>query len=87
LWHIEADSRGIISKFPKIVLDTVWRVVPHCGEMRDEDLDAEVKTRAPKQHKEKLREIAISRHLKLSDIVREAIREKIEREVRLGEKV
>jgi predicted transcriptional regulator len=43
-------------------------------------LDAELKTRVLKQHKRKLQEIAISRHLKVSDIMREAIREKIERE-------
>jgi hypothetical protein len=45
--------------------------------MRNEALDAELKTRVPKQHKRKLREIAVSRHLKVSDILREAIREKI----------
>jgi predicted transcriptional regulator len=50
--------------------------------MRDEALDAELKTRVPKQHKKKLREIAVSRHLKVSDILREAIREKIEGEAR-----
>jgi hypothetical protein len=49
--------------------------------MRDDDLDAEVKTRVPKQYKRKLREIAISRHLKLSDILREAFREKIARDL------
>jgi predicted transcriptional regulator len=50
--------------------------------MRDEALDAELKTRVPKQHKKRLREIAVSRHLKVSDILREAIREKIEGEAR-----
>ncbi len=54
------------------------RLVTHCGEMKNEVLDAELKTRVPKQHKKKLNEIAISRHLKVSDILREAIREKIE---------
>jgi hypothetical protein len=48
--------------------------------MRDDALDAELKTRVPKQHKKKLREIAVSRHLKVSDVLREAIREKIQRE-------
>lgn len=45
-------------------------------------MDAELKTRVPKQHKKRLREIAVSRHLKVSDILREAIREKIEGEAR-----
>lgn len=48
--------------------------------MRDEVLDADVKARVPKTHKRRLRELAQSRHLKTSDILREAIREKIERE-------
>jgi len=45
--------------------------------MRDEALDAVLKARVPKQVKKKLREIAVSRHLKLSDIFREALREKL----------
>jgi hypothetical protein len=51
--------------------------------MRNEDeaLDAELKTRVPKEHKKKVREMATSRHLKVSDILREAIREKIEQKV------
>jgi predicted transcriptional regulator len=49
--------------------------------MRNEVLDNELKTRVPKQVKTKLREIAVSRHLKLSDILREAFREKIERDI------
>jgi hypothetical protein len=53
--------------------------------MRDQALDAELKTRVPKQHKRKLRAIALSRHLKVSDILREAIREKIEGEAKLRE--
>jgi hypothetical protein len=53
--------------------------------MRDETLDAELKTRVPKQHKKRLREIAVSRHLKVSDILREAIREKIEGEAKTRE--
>lgn len=68
--------------FRKFPIDGAWRVVPHCVEMRDEALDAELKTRVPKQHKKRLREIAVSRHLKVSDILREAIREKIEGEAR-----
>jgi predicted transcriptional regulator len=47
--------------------------------MRNETLDAEIKTRIPKGQKRRLRELAVSRHLKTSDILREAIREKIER--------
>ena len=50
-------------------------------DMRNEVLDNELKTRVPKQVKTKLREIAVSRHLKLSDILREAFREKIERDI------
>lgn len=46
--------------------------------MKSEVLDAEVKTRIPKAHKHRLKAMAISRHLKLADILREAIREKIE---------
>jgi hypothetical protein len=45
--------------------------------MRNETLDTELKTRVPKEYKKRLREIAVSRHLKVSDILREAIREKI----------
>jgi hypothetical protein len=48
--------------------------------MKNEVLDAEVRARVPKQYKKKFREIAISRHLKVSDILREAIREKLLRD-------
>lgn len=41
-------------------------------------LDAEVKARIPEAQKNKLQEIARDRHLKMADIIREAIREKIE---------
>jgi predicted transcriptional regulator len=60
----------------------MWRDVEHCGEMRNDVLDTELKTRVPKQVKKKLREIAVSRHLKVSDILREAFREKIDRETK-----
>jgi len=53
--------------------------------MRDDALDAELKTRVSKRDKKKLRKIAGSRHLKVSDVLREAIREKIERETKSGE--
>jgi len=49
--------------------------------MRNEALDAELKTRVPRQHKKRLREIAAARHLKVSDILREAIREKLVRDI------
>jgi predicted transcriptional regulator len=45
--------------------------------MDAETLDAEVKARIPEDQKKRLREIARERHLKLADIVREALREKI----------
>ncbi len=61
--------------------------MPHCGDMRNETLDAELKTRVPKEDKKKFRKIATSRHLKVSDILREAIREKIERDVEKAEAV
>jgi predicted transcriptional regulator len=48
--------------------------------MRNDALDAELKTRVAKQDKKKLRQIADSRHLKVSDILREAIREKLIRD-------
>jgi hypothetical protein len=48
--------------------------------MREELLDETVKTRLPRAHKKSLRAIAIARHLKMADVVREAIREKIERD-------
>jgi hypothetical protein len=55
--------------------------VSRCGtlrhEMKNELLDAEVKTRIPKAHKKLLRDLAFSRHLKVADILREAIREKL----------
>jgi uncharacterized UPF0146 family protein len=49
--------------------------------MKNETLDSELKARVPRQHKKKLHEIAISRHLKVSDILREAIREKLVRDI------
>ena len=52
-----------------------------CDAMRNEALDAELKTRVPRQHKKRLREIAAARHLKVSDILREAIREKLVRDI------
>jgi len=42
-----------------------------------EALDAEIKTLLPKEHKDRLQVIARRRHLKLSDILREAIRDKL----------
>lgn len=45
--------------------------------MDAEPLDAEVKARIPEGHKKQLEQIARGRHLKVADIVREAIREKI----------
>lgn len=55
--------------------------VPQLGTvMREELLDETVKTRLPKAHKKSLRAIAISRHLKVADVIREAIREKIARD-------
>jgi hypothetical protein len=47
-------------------------------------LDAEVKTRIPKAHKKRLQAIAIARHLKLADILREAIREKLSSDANAG---
>jgi hypothetical protein len=78
---VDTYSR-LFSNFLQILIDAAWRVVPHCGDMRNEALDAELKTRVTKQHKKRLREIAVSRHLKVSDILREAIREKIDRETK-----
>jgi Ribbon-helix-helix protein, copG family len=43
--------------------------------MRRPRLDAEIKTRLPNRTKETLQQIAEDRHLELSDIVREALRE------------
>lgn len=45
--------------------------------MDTETLDAEVKARIPEGEKKHLQRIAIERHLKLADIIREALREKI----------
>ncbi len=45
--------------------------------MDTQALDSEVKARIPEEQKRALRLIARERHLKVSDIVREAIREKI----------
>lgn len=45
--------------------------------MDAETLDAEVKARIPEGQKARLKEIAIARHLKVADIIREAVREKI----------
>jgi predicted transcriptional regulator len=55
--------------------------------MRNEALSDELKTRVPKQDKKRFREIAESRHLKVSDIMREAIREKIERDLKQKSKL
>lgn len=49
--------------------------------MDAETLDAEVKARIPEGQKARLQEIAISRHLKVADIIREAVREKISAEL------
>jgi hypothetical protein len=46
--------------------------------MDAETLDAEVKARIPKGQKKHLQQIATERHLKLADIIREALREKID---------
>lgn len=53
----------------------LWHNTPHMD--ASELLDAEVKARVPEAQKERLQAIARSRHLKVADIVREAIREKI----------
>lgn len=45
-------------------------------------LDEEVKARIPQGDKDKLQRMADFRHLKISDILREAIREKLTRESR-----
>ncbi len=45
--------------------------------MDTDSLDAEVKARIPEGQKQKLIAIARERHLKVADIVREALREKI----------
>ncbi len=45
--------------------------------MDTDTLNAEVKARIQKDQKQKLIEIARARHLKVADIVREALREKI----------
>jgi len=47
-------------------------------------LDAEVKTRIPKADKKRLQAIADARHLKLADILREAIREKLSSKANAG---
>jgi hypothetical protein len=49
--------------------------------MKEERLTHELKTRLPKDHKIALQVMADLRYLKLSDILREAIREKIERDI------
>jgi hypothetical protein len=46
--------------------------------MDKEIMDSEVKTRIPIAYKKALITIAAARHLKLADILREAIREKIQ---------
>ena len=48
--------------------------------MEQEVLDSEVKARIPEKQKKRLQQLAKMRHLKPSDIIREAIREKIEKE-------
>lgn len=45
--------------------------------MPQEILDAEIKTRLPQEHKNQLVRIAVARHLRVSDILREAVREKL----------
>lgn len=45
--------------------------------MEQEVLDSEVKARVSEAQKHRLQELANERHLKVSDIIREAIREKI----------
>ncbi len=47
--------------------------------MSTESLNEDVKTRIPKRMKTSLEAVAKERHLKVSDIVREALREKLER--------
>jgi predicted transcriptional regulator len=49
--------------------------------MDEEPLDGEVKTRISLSQKRRLQEIARERHLKVADIIREAIREKLEEAV------
>ena len=44
----------------------------------DEKLDAELKARIPKGMSRKLKQIARARHLKVADVVREALRVKVE---------
>lgn len=48
-------------------------------------LDAEVKTRIGSKQKKQLETIARRRHLKVADVMREALREKIEQFDRNGE--
>lgn len=50
--------------------------------MDTETLDAEIKARIPEQQKRALQALARERHLKVADIIREAIREKVEAETR-----
>jgi predicted transcriptional regulator len=45
-----------------------------------EPLEGEIKARVPLADKKRLQQLADSRHLKLSDLLREAIREKIQYE-------
>jgi Arc/MetJ-type ribon-helix-helix transcriptional regulator len=54
--------------------------------MDSELLEAEVKTRIPLAHKKELQALARGRYLKLSDIVREAIREKLQKAGKKGDK-
>jgi len=62
----------------KILLARMVHIVPHSGRyMEHDNLDAEVKTRVTPQQKEQLEKLAEARHLKVSDILREAIREKL----------
>lgn len=48
--------------------------------MEQETLDSEIKARIPEAQKLKLQDLARDRHLKVADIIREAIREKIDTE-------
>ena len=54
-----------------------------CGtsshEMKNDQLDAEIKTRVPRDQKEQLQRHAQAEHLKPSDIFRKAVREYLER--------
>lgn len=54
-------------------------MVHTCAQMSTEKLEGQIKTRVPAEVKRELEDIAQNRHLDLSDIVREAFREYLEK--------